>query len=266
MKSIMSVNYKFMEFNPLELITIVMDNSNSIAGFEMSINYKDEIQLKYLNDLSFLCKKYGLHLQIHGDSQLPVNEQLLYIEKLENISDYLGYPINVVLHPLNLETKDESITKTIEYMDSIISKSDFNKVVISLENLNNNNFDDRLNKEDITSIILNNEQLFMTYDIGHEIIDNGNITDVNKFLFEKISNIHIHTYNDSYSNGYDHKPIYKHDKHWNLLLKGIEFLKVNKYTGSIVFEYDLYACLGKDLKEKIISYCQSIDNISERLK
>jgi hypothetical protein len=35
----------------------------------------------------------------------------------------------------------------------------------------------------------------MTYDIGHEIIDNGNITDVNEFLFEKISNIHIHTYN-----------------------------------------------------------------------
>lgn len=42
-------------------------------------------------------------------------------------------------------------------------------------------------------------------------------------------------------------------------------LKLNKYNGCIVFEYDVYACYGDNLKDKIISYCHSIDDVSERL-
>ena len=183
---------------------------------------------------------------------------------LEKISNILEYPINVVMHPKCCEEKKESIIATANYIDSIMDSIDLNKINISLENLNNINSDDRLNKEDITSIILNREQLYMTYDIGHEIIDNGKITDINKYLLNKISNIHIHTFNEVYSGGYDHKPIYKNDKHWNLIMKGIEFLKINNYKGPIVFEYDLYACYGKTVKEKIVNYCESIDYICER--
>lgn len=48
-------------------------------------------------------------------------------------------------------------------MDELIKAIDVNKIIISLENLNDFNTDDRLNKEDITSIVLNNEKLI--YDI-----------------------------------------------------------------------------------------------------
>lgn len=265
MKSIISINKKFMEFSPLELVNIIEENSKMIKGFEVLINPMSEFELKYLKDLAFICKKRGLHFQVHGDSGLALDMQISYLKELEKISDELGYPINVVLHSLNCDNHKESILKTIIYMDEIIKNSDSNKVIISLENLNDYNDDDRLNKEDITSIILNNEKLYMTYDIGHEIIENGKITDLNPLLIPKLSNIHIHTFNNVYSGGYDHKPIYKNDEHWNMILKGITFLKLNKYNGNIVFEYDVYACYGNNLKDKIISYCQSIDSVSNKL-
>ena len=72
--------------------------------------------------------------------------------------------------------------------------------------------------------------------------------------------------NFNYSFGFDHKPIYKNDKYWNELIKGLIFLKINNYEHGIVFEYDLYACYGNDLKEKIVSYAKSIDYVAERLK
>lgn len=108
--------------------------------------------------------------------------------------------------------------------------------------------------------------MYLTYDIGHEIADYGNITNLNKIIIPLISNVHIHTINNYYSNGYDHKPIFKNDEKWNEIIKGIIFLKNNNYNGSIVFEYDLYACPGNTLEEKIISYCESIDYVSERIK
>ncbi len=265
MKSLISINRKFMEFSPLELINIIEENSRNVKGFEIAINSNDEIELKYLKDLAFICKKRNFHFQVHGNSGLPLDIQISYLRDLELISDELGYPINVVLHPLNCSSNEESKIQTIIYMDELIKAIDVNKIIISLENLNDFKSNDRLNKEDITSIVLNNENLYMTYDIGHEIIEDGNITDLNPLLIPELSNVHIHTFNNVYDGGYDHKPIYKNDEHWNQLLKAIMFLKLNKYNGCIVFEYDVYACYGDNLKDKIISYCHSIDDVSDRL-
>ena len=75
-----------------------------------------------------------------------------------------------------------------------------------------------------------------------------------------------YTFNSFFSEGYDHKPIFKNDEHWNEIIKGILFLKRNNYDKSIVFEYDLNTCPGNNIKEKIISYCESIDYVSERIK
>lgn len=49
-------------------------------------------------------------------------------------------------------------------------------------------------------------------------------------------------------------------------MKTITLLKINKYDGPIVFEYDLYACNGENLTDKIIDYAKSIDFVAERLK
>lgn len=264
MIGIISINKKFMEFKPNELIDIIKENSKYVCGLEIFINHKDKNQIDYMFELAYLCKKNNLQFQVHGDSNLTIEEQKMFLNNIEKISDIVEYPINVVIHPKSMSVKNESVIETIKYTDELISIINLNKIKISLENLNDFDENDRLNKEDISSIVLNNEKLFMTYDIGHELIENGKIIDLNKLLISRLSNIHIHTYNKVYSGGYDHKPIYKNDEHWNLIIKSIEFLKVIKYEGPIVFEYDLYMCNGSTTKDKIISYCNSIDYVCER--
>ena len=165
---------------------------------------------------------------------------------------------------LNDITRDVINDKTQGFDAILIAPFQKLKQPSTLENLNDACNQDRLNKEDITPIVCNNESLFFTYDIGHEIIENGNITDLNEFMIPLISNVHIHTYNSKYKDGYDHKPINQGDEHWNKCLKGIYFLKNNHYDGNIVFEYDLYQCFGDNIEEKIKSYLASIDNFSDR--
>ena len=56
-------------------------------------------------------------------------------------------------------------------------------------------------------IICNNEKIFFTYDIGHEISNMGNITGVNPILLLMLNNVHIHTLSKNYDYGFYHKPI-----------------------------------------------------------
>lgn len=122
--------------------------------------------------------------------------------------------------------------------------------------------EDRLNKEFIRPMVLNDEKLYFTYDIGHSIVDYGLITNLDNYMIEDIRNVHIHT-NDVMGN--DHLPIYKDDKYWNDVLKGLLFFVNNKYQYNIVFEYDLYMCKGSTYREEITDYLNSIDFVSERI-
>lgn len=266
MKCLMSINEKFMKYTPKDLVDLVKENSKYVDGFEIYINASDKNQVDYLKQISFECNKENIYLQIHGDSSLSMEQQQQFLILLNEISDFLGYKINVVLHPITSTSIADSIKVTTIYMAQVIEMADLNKVVISLENLNDYLEEDRLNKEDIIPIIANNEHLYFTYDIGHEISEYGNLTGIDDLLLSRLSNVHIHTINYHYSEGFDHKPIYEHDQCWNKLIKGLTYLKNNHYDKGIVFEYDLYECPGEDLKEKIISYAKSIDYVAERIK
>lgn len=59
-------------------------------------------------------------------------------------------------------------------------------------------------------------------------------------------------------------PIYKNDKHWNEIIKGLTFLIINDYKYNIVYEYGLEYCNGETIEEKIIDYLKSIDIVSEK--
>ena len=133
-------------------------------------------------------------------------------------------------------------------------------------NLNDTYDDDRLDLEQITPIAFNNENIYCTYDIGHVIADYGKITDIDENMIPLLTNIHIHTHNGEYSQGFDHKPIFKNDEYWNEIIKGITLLKLYKYDGPIVFEYDLYACPGDTTLDKIYSYIESMEFVTLRIK
>jgi len=266
MKAILSINKKFMGYTPYQLINLVKDNSKYVDGFEIAVNFHDDFEIQYLKELANYCKLNNYHFQVHGNSSLTLEDQIAFLKILEEISDLLKYQINVVLHSIKAQTIQESINITTEYMNKIINNIDNSKLIISLENLNDIPEEDRLNLKDIIPIASNNEYLFITYDIGHEIADYNNSININENIIPLISNVHIHSIDYIYSNGFDHKPIFKGDMNWNNIIKAILSLKNNNYDKSVVFEYDLFACPGETIEEKIISYCKSIDYVSERFK
>ena len=261
MKKLISVNSKFMVLSPEKLVEIILDYD--IDGFEIFNNGIDSYS--YLEKLAYECKKHNKIFQIHASSDTDIEKQIAFFKKLEFVSDMLGYPINVVLHPIYNEDKNKSLIDTANYLNALADNCDMNKIVITLENLNDMYNLDRLNKNDIIPIICNNDRVYFTYDIGHEIIDGGNITDLNPEVLPLIKNVHMHTNNFKYDYGYDHKPIFKGDDHWNNIIKGILFLKSFNYNGPVVFEYDVYALPGDNFNEKLINYCKSIQFIGERL-
>ena len=258
MHSLISINKKFMEVTPNRLVELIL-NTKSVKGVEAYIDIENSNELKYLGDLVFLLKKNNLILQIHANSNVNIKDQLKYMKLLEEYALELNQVIPVTFHSLYNEDKVKSLMDTIIYLSEITGKTSDN-LAICLENLNDEKGYDRLEKEYIRPVILNDERLYLTYDIGHEIADFGDITNLDSYYAEEIRNVHIHT-NDL--QGHDHLPIYLNDVNYNLIVKGLTYLKYIKYVGNIVYEYDLYACKGNTIEEKIIDYLNSIDLISE---
>ena len=260
MKSLISINRKFISLSPKDLVSLIL-KSKYTKGVKAYIDANNEEELKYLDDLVFELKKNNLLLQIHGQIGLNLNKQVEYVKKLEEYSDYLNMPIVLTLHTIYDEDKKISLEKTINYISGLINNIDNKKIIVCLENLNNDKDFIRLNKDEIRTTILNDEKLYFTYDIGHEIADYGKITNLDKYIIEDIRNIHIHS-NDNKGN--DHLPIYKNDVYWNEIIKGLIFLIINNYKYNIVYEYNLERCNGNTIEEKVRDYLHSIDYLTEK--
>lgn len=262
MKSLMSIGDRFIGFiSPKDLVDMVL-KSKYIKGFEAYIRYDDEKELNYLKELLPLLKKHNLILQIHGDVEMGFNLQVEYMKLLEDYSDFLGYPIVVTMHTIYDEDAEISIKKTVEYLGELVKRVDKEKIVICLENLNDLKDKDRLGKMEMRPIVLNDENIWFTYDMGHVIVDYGNLTDLDGYMIEEIRDIHLHTTDKC---GLDHSPIYKKDLHWNEIIKGLLFLKKHNYKYNIAFEYDLNYCRGETIKERVQDFIDSIDFVSERI-
>ena len=183
MKSLISVNSKFMKISPKRLVEMIK-NTKYVKGLEFCVSDCNDLELKYIDDLVFELKRNNLILQIHGNSNLPLDKQVNFLKIVEKYSDVLGYKIVVTLHSIYDDNKEKSKIKTTVYISNITNSIDNNKLIICLENLNDIPKYDRLEKESISSIILNDESLYFTYDIGHELIDYGGITNLNKYMIE----------------------------------------------------------------------------------
>lgn len=260
MQSLMSVNSKFMIISPKEVVELIK-TSTYTKGVEVCIDYENENEVKYLDELVFELNRNDMILQVHANNRLELDKQIEFMKELEKYSDLLGYPIVVTIHSVYDEDKDISLNRTVEYLTTLINSIDNEKVKICLENLNDDGDLDRLDKKDIREIVLNDERLYFTYDIGHEMADYGRITDLDQYMTEDISNIHLHTHNEA---GQDHMPIFENDTYWDEIIKGLIYLKLNNYSGNIVYEYDLYFCDGNGIEERIQTYLKSIDFVSEK--
>lgn len=253
MKILLSINHKFFEKSPKELIDSVkqIDVNNYVKGFEIYINFNDKDEVEYVKNLKFLCDKEGYLLQFHGDSSYSIELQEKYFKFLNDLSN--GQYMNVVLHPLSLELIEDSIRETNLYFSKLLNIIYENryKIKISIENLNSiNTF--RLSKDYLKSVLSNNMDLQFTYDIGHETVDYGKITDLDSILIDRLSNVHIHTFDINN----DHQPIGMNDhKEW---VKAIQYLNYLHFDGTLVLEYDFYT-LGNDFKERMTNYIKCVE-------
>ena len=258
MISLISVNKKFMDVSPKELVEMI-SSSEHVKGIEFCVSDFNQLEEKYLDDIVFELKKHNLILQVHGSSLYSLEKQYDFLKKMEYYANYLEQQIVLTMHPLYDEDKNISQVKTSLYFDEVIKHANNEKVVICIENLNDIPNYDRLEKESIKPIVLNNEKLFFTYDIGHEIMDYGNITNLDSYVISKIKNVHLHSHDVI---GNDHLPIYENDKYFSEILKAILFLINNKYCNAIVFEYNIFACRGNTIKEKVQDFLDSVDFVA----
>jgi sugar phosphate isomerase/epimerase len=261
MKVLMSVNYKFMNVTPKNLLDLIHQNNSKLDGFEVCINANSANEINYLKELAFEAHRNNLVLQMHGTIYNDELTNYKYIDTINDISNIMETNINIVYHPIYNESKEESVATSTRFLNNMLNYIRLKnyRITLSVENLNDIINQDRLNKDDLIPILEKLPNLRFTYDIGHELIDYGNITDLNEILKQRLNNVHIHTFH----NTHDHQIMTNDDIHKESWIKGITYLKVINYSGTMVLEYDLNSFWFDTIEEKIVGYLNSIDKITE---
>lgn len=253
MKILLSLNYRHFKITPNEIISLLKkyDNNNIIKGFEVSIKYDND--LVYLEQLAGICKNKGYLLRLHAPTLININKYEKYFDFVNKIAQTYENYLNVVFHPINSESIEKSISETVRYLKHIyeyIEVKKYNKIIISIENLNDINGLERIKKENIEDILKKFKKLKFTYDIGHELIDNKFVSNLSNLLLERLNNIHIHIYNGNR----DHYPILEKNKKSTKVLMALEKIKNKGYNDVIVAEYALDYIEGNDFNTKMINY------------
>lgn len=265
MEILLSLNYKFFEIKPEELLERIkiIDTYKIIKGFE--VNAKTSKEREYLYDLAKECNKQEYILNIHLPNLNSIEEYKEYFDYLNKISKVYKNEINMVFHPIYNEDKQTSIEITEKYVDELLKYIEVKRynMMLSIENLNDTEKMQRLKKEDIKKILKKYDKLYFTYDIGHEYIDGkGKIqTEIDSYFISKINNIHIHTFNKNE----DHYPIENFNKD-KAIIEKLNNISQKIYKGQIVLEYALDYMEGENLKEKLEKYINAARNISFYIK
>ena len=248
MKSFISVNYRFMEMPPRELLELVAKHAD---GVEVYADYHQQAEVDYLDEIAALIADYGLLLQIHGESTLSLPEQkefLLHVNQLSN-----GNLIPITLHSVYNEDVRESVEQTKRYFAEILEfvRKNCPNVMILIENLNDWEGHHRLKMEGIVPVLKDNPKLDITYDLGHVLADGKrDLIGISAQYQDRIRNLHIHTCRSAID---DHLPIYESDKNWQLLIDALRSFG----DLPLVFEYNLLECRGETIHEKVVDYLQT---------
>lgn len=261
MKVLMSINYKFMSKSPKELIDIIKKQKSHFGGFEVCININNDNEVDYLRNLAFEAHRNNLILQMHGITLDEDDKNFKYLDIVSEVSNIMQSSINIVYHSIYNQIKEKSIEDSITFFNKVNSyiKQKKYSIILSIENLNDLGEQDRLNKDDLIPILELIPDLKFTYDIGHELIDYGRITDLKEILLNRLINVHIHTF----YNSYDHQILTDVDKNKIQWIKGITYLKIIGYDNTLVLEYDFNTFKYDSFEDKVIAYLKSIDLINE---
>lgn len=252
MKILLSLNYKFFNLEPDKLIELIKkyDEENLISGFEIATNSKkDEL---YVLKLAKIALKNEYIVNLHSPSFENIEDAKKYLDFAVKISKIMQRKTNIVYHPINAESINESKEKTKEQIKEIMKYVEenncYDNIELSIENLNDINGIKRLKKEDLIEILETQKSLKFTYDIGHEVIDGIKTEKLLNILDEKLNNIHIHTYQKNL----DHYPI-KNMNEQETIKKLLEKYGDNK---TVVLEYAIDYVDGENFETKFKNYIE----------
>lgn len=258
---------KFFIKEPHELLNEIKQNdvNNLVKGFEILFNYNNKEEVDYVTKFVYLCSKSGYKIQFHSDTNDDTATQIEYLNFINTFKEYYeGKRFIVVYHSCRGQDLDEVVSKTSVFISDLLNHIYLNRlnIIISLENLDDKKDFVRLDKQEIKEILYNNEDLNFTYDVCHEFVEYGSITNVDYVLEKKINNIHLHTY-DNYSM---HVPITPSDPNKLRWVKAMTYLRLIDYRGAVCLEYDYNLLEGKTFSEKIHNYVVSAEYINNYLE
>lgn len=265
MKLLLALNYKFMEMDLFRLMKLIEEHDieHVVDGYEIMVDCKKKEHMAYLENLVHLAKEKGFILQVHSSSYDDLEVQKRFLDEVEHLALFLDRKIHIVYHPFGGTTEESALEKTNHLLAELLIYCYQKKyhLILSLENLEHRVGSVRLDKEEIVPVLYNNIDLHYTYDLGHELRDYGNITDVDHLLLERLNNVHLFRNEREIT----HLPLTDGDIDKEKWVKSLLYLKQSGYQGSVVLEYDFYQMEGETFEEKIISYLKHASFIKEYL-
>lgn len=254
-----------MEMDLYRLMKLIEEHDieHVVDGYELMVDCKKEEHMAYLENLAHLAKEKGFIFQVHSSSYDSLDVQKKFLDEVERLALFLERDVPIVYHPFASETEEASLEKTNDLMAELLIYCYQNHyhLRLSLENLEHRKESIRLGKEEIVPVLYNNIDLHYTYDLGHELRDYGNITDVDHLLLERLNNVHLFRNEKEVT----HLPLTDGDIDKEKWVKSLLYLKQSGYQGSVVLEYDFYQMEGETFEEKIISYLKHASFIKEYL-
>lgn len=265
---LLSLNNKvFSKYDSENLVEniIKLDIKNVVSGAEIYIDMTNEKEKKYGLDLTEKMKENKWIIQVHSVCMCDLKENKIneYLEYYNKIALIYGGNIKLTIHPAEEIKKEDSIKKTIEvisYISKYVKKNNL-KLDILIENLNEYKGRLRCNIFEIYDIInkLQNidQNIGITFDIGHYIYDYVNdYKKLDKYT-NKIQNIHIH---DIDNQKIDHFPFY----YGNVdIEKMVKYIKSINYKENIVLEMGIEYFDSKTFEGKLTEYINQIEYISK---
>jgi len=259
MKILLGLNFDFFDESPDKLIKKIKETKNNISGFEIYMNVEKEEKKEYLIRLAKLCNEKKLLLQIHSIIN-NTSDIKKHVDFYNEISKIYNSTINIVNHSVESNNIYMAQEETNTLFSEILNYIFINKynLKLSIENLNSVKNKVRLSKDYIMPILYNNQDLYFTYNIGHELMDYGQIVNLKPIFVERLSNVQFYNY-DYNSN---HKIATTNDDNKLKWVKALNYLKQIGYKNTIVLEYSAFY-LGKNFDERITNYIKSAEFIYE---
>lgn len=262
MKYLMSVAWQILpSINVKEILDVLEKNENKkyVDGIEIATT--DYEAMEYC--LRYMMKNNKIFC-LHCPKYMNDVELKKYLDNANKLAKIYGKKINIVFHSIEQENLKNSISKTIEYIDDILKYINNNnyELIVSLENLNYHEDIKRINMSLIDNVLKEFNDIYFTYDIGHDIYDNIKFSKFTTIQKEKLNNIHIH----NIKNNEDHHVIKSNCESILELQKFMKYLKDIKFDGTIIKEEAIDRFSGDNLKEQLNSYIDSFKVIDDLLK